>query len=149
MIGSFLPSAGAHGPRGTLEKFGEKDAARAFDYGILVRLMGFLTPYRGRMGLALVCMMASSALTILAPYLVKVAIDTNISGLDSPGLARTAVLIGLSFVGVYVTTSGQGYLISWVGQRMLGSGCWLRFVVNCSGSCRCSRWRIMTRTSSA
>ena len=121
MIGSFLPSAGAHGPRGTLEKFGEKDAARAFDYGILVRLMGFLTPYRGRMGLALVCMMASSALTILAPYLVKVAIDTNISGLDSPGLARTAVLIGLSFVGVYVTTSGQGYLISWVGQRMLAA----------------------------
>jgi ABC-type multidrug transport system fused ATPase/permease subunit len=66
-------------------------------------------------------MLASSGLTLVAPYLFKVAIDDYIGTGNSAGLAKTALLIALSFLGIFVTTSGEEYLLSWVGQRVLAS----------------------------
>ncbi len=121
MIGSPHSVGGAHGPRGTLENYGAKDAGAAFDVRIFVRLVEFLKPYVKRMVAAVLLMLVSSGLTIVTPYLVKVAIDEHIRTANQAGLTQTAILIALAFAGIYVATSWQNYLIAWVGQRMLAS----------------------------
>lgn len=107
------------GPRGALEGFGEETEGRAFDRKVVVELMRYLRPHSLRMAGALVLMVIATALTLATPYLIKVAIDSDISQGDLPGLTWTALLICGTFVGIFVTTAGQSYLLSWVGQRML------------------------------
>ena len=54
------------------------------------------------MALALVLMLVASALTLLTPYLIKVAIDQHIAGGDTAGPDSTiALLTAAAFVGIY------------------------------------------------
>ncbi len=95
-----IGAAGANmGPRGAIEKFGEDAEAHAFDARIAVRLFGYLRPYWQRMIAAIVLILASSALTLAAPYLVKVAIDQCIAQNDTVGLTQIALLFAGAFLG--------------------------------------------------
>ena len=82
-------------------------------------MLAFLKPYRRRMVFALVLMLGATALTLLIPYLIKVAIDEPIAQGDILRLNRLSIMIALSFLGLYISTSGQQFLLSWVGQRVL------------------------------
>jgi ABC-type multidrug transport system fused ATPase/permease subunit len=106
------------GPRGAIESFGEGVEGRAFDPRILVRLLAYLRPHWQRMAAAFVLMLAGSALTLVTPYLTKIAIDGPIASGDLAGLGQIALLMAVAFVGLYVTSAGQQYLLSWVGQRV-------------------------------
>ena len=64
-------------------------------------------------------MLAASGLTLLAPYLVKVAIDGPIIAGDIDGLNEIVLLLLLAFLGLYLASMAQRYLLSWVGQRVL------------------------------
>ena len=68
---------------------------------------------------AFIAMLAASGLTLLAPYLVKVAIDGPIIAGDIDGLNEIVLLLLLSFLGLYLASMAQRYLLSWVGQRVL------------------------------
>ncbi len=107
------------GPRGALRQFGREESGRLFDWRVIRRMLAFLRPYRRRMMLAFVFMLAGSGLTLLTPYLMKTAIDNNIAQGDQEGLVRTALLMAAAFGGLYVATAGQRYLLSWVGERVL------------------------------
>lgn len=109
------------GPRGMVGNLKDEAEAKAFDTRIVARMLGFLQPYRGRMMVAVVLMLITTGLTLLAPYLIKVAIDDNIATGDAEGLTQTAIYIGLAFLGIYLATSGQTYLLGWVGQRVLAN----------------------------
>jgi len=117
-IGSSAPRMG---PGGALESFGEKSEGRAFDRRIALRLLQFLRPYTRQMIAALLLMLVMSLLSLATPYLVKVAIDGNIAAGDLSGLTRTALLIAAAWGGIYVTTAGQRWLLSWVGLRVLAN----------------------------
>jgi len=104
-----------------IESFGEKVEGRTFDPRIVLRLLAFLRPHGRRMAAAFVLMLATTALTLAAPYLIKVAIDGPIAEGDMAGLTRTSLLIAAATVGLYLTSSGQQYLLSWVGQRVLAT----------------------------
>ncbi len=117
-IGASTPRMG---PGGILESFGDKPEGRAFDRRIALRLLNFLRPYRRQMAAALALMLVTSLLSLATPYLVKVAIDTNIAQGDLPGLTRTALLIALVWGGIYLTAAGQRWLLSWVGLRVLAN----------------------------
>lgn len=117
-IGSASPNMG---PRGALERFGEKDEDRPIDWRIILRLLGYLRPHWGRMTLALLLTLTAAALTLATPYLVKEAIDQHIAQRDVPGLTRIAGLMTAAFAGIYVASAGQSYLLSWVGQRVLAT----------------------------
>ncbi|MFN2169094.1 MAG: ABC transporter transmembrane domain-containing protein, partial [Anaerolineae bacterium] len=117
-IGASSPRMG---PRGAIESFGEKVEGRAFDLRIIVRLLSYVRPYWRRMTVAFGLMLIASALTLAAPYLVKVAIDQAIAQGNLPELTRISLLTAATFVGLYLASSGQQYLLSWVGQQVLAT----------------------------
>ncbi len=115
-----IGSAGAAmGPRGAIEKFGEDAEQHAFDVRLVLRLLAYLKPHWQRMTAAIVLILLSSALTLVAPYLLKVAIDQFIATRDASGLTQVAVLLAATFVGIYATTAALQYLLSWIGQQVL------------------------------
>ena len=114
-------SASRMGPGGVLESFGDKPDGRAFDRRIALRLLGFLRPYWRQMAGALALMLVTSLLSLATPYLVKVAIDGNIAQGDLPGLTRTALLIAVVWVGLYLAAAGQRWLLSWAGLQVLAT----------------------------
>ncbi|NMC00951.1 MAG: ABC transporter ATP-binding protein [Chloroflexi bacterium] len=108
------------GPRGALESHGEGDGTgRVFDNRIVRRLLGYLRPYARQMAGAFVMMVIATALTLLIPYLTKIIIDQYITQGDLHGLNRMALVLSGALVGIYVTSSAQQYLLTWVGQRVL------------------------------
>jgi ABC-type multidrug transport system fused ATPase/permease subunit len=109
------------GPRGALHSFGEEAKGRAFDKRIVVRLLGFVRPYWRRMAAALALTLIASALTLTTPYLIKIAIDQHIATGDAAGLGQIALLTAGAFVGIYLATAGQSYLLAWVGQQVLAT----------------------------
>ena len=70
---------------------------------------------------AFLAMLGITGLTLLTPYLLKVAVDQYIALGDRMGLARIAILTAAAFVGLYLFTAAQQYLLSWVGQRVLAN----------------------------
>jgi ABC-type multidrug transport system fused ATPase/permease subunit len=109
------------GPRDALDSFGganNPDAGR-FNPKVVRRLLAYLKPHQTRMTLALILTLAESGLTLLSPYLISIAIDRYITPGDTPGLWKIAGLIALSFVMTFFVSSGQRYLLSWVGQKVL------------------------------
>jgi ABC-type multidrug transport system fused ATPase/permease subunit len=111
------------GPRGALDTFGSKEAegGALYNQRVVRRMLEFLRPYRWQMAAAFGLMLVESAMTLAVPYLVKIAIDQNISDGDLPGLLRTALTIGAAFVLLYLATSSERYLLSWVSQKVLAN----------------------------
>ncbi|MCZ7542917.1 MAG: ABC transporter ATP-binding protein [Anaerolineae bacterium] len=115
-IGATSPNMG---PRGAIQSFGDEVEGSAFNLRVVVRLLRYIGPYWRRMALAFALMLVASALSLVSPYLVKVAIDQPIAHGDLEGLNTIAVLMAAAIAGLYVATSVQQYLLSWVGQRVL------------------------------
>jgi ABC-type multidrug transport system fused ATPase/permease subunit len=82
-------------------------------------MIGLLRPYRGRVALTFVAMLAATAAGLAPPYLAGQAIDAGIV----PGDSEALTLIVIAFLGVAVLYAGasyaQTYLVGWVGTRAL------------------------------
>jgi ATP-binding cassette subfamily B multidrug efflux pump len=112
------------GPRHALDQFGSsgQQGGEVFNRQVVGRMLAYLRPYRWKMAAALALTICESGLTLLTPYLLKVAIDQYITpGNDLPGLTRIALLIGATFIALFLVSAGQSYLLSWVGQRVLAN----------------------------
>ncbi|MBN1138523.1 MAG: ABC transporter ATP-binding protein [Anaerolineae bacterium] len=111
------------GPRGAIESFGDgaDEGGRAFDRHLVLRLLAYLKPYSRRMAAAFGLTLATTALSLVSPYLTKVAIDRYITQGDAAGLARVAALMIAALVALFLASAGQQYLLSWVGQRVLAA----------------------------
>ncbi len=119
-IGSTVPGMG---PRGALEDFGSKDIEEGalFNRRVVARMLGYLRPYRLPMVLAFGLMLIETGLTLLTPYLFKVAIDGYITSRDPAGLGQIAAALVASFAGLYAATAGQNFLLTWVAQNVLAN----------------------------
>lgn len=116
-IGTSSPGMG---PRSALEHFGSNQReGEMFNREVVVRMLQYLKPHRWKMVLALLLTLIESGLTLLTPYLMKVAIDQYIVPGDFPGLIKIVIYISATFVGLYFVSAAQRYVVSWVGQRML------------------------------
>jgi ATP-binding cassette subfamily B multidrug efflux pump len=116
---SIGASSSDMGPGRMLRTFGKESADEKVDRRVIARLLLFLRPHWQRMVVAFLFMLIASGLSLAAPYLTKIAIDQYIAQGDPAGLARTALLMAAAFVGIFLATMGQQYLLSWVGQRVL------------------------------
>jgi len=97
----------------------EEVLGKAYDARLMRRLLGYLRPYRGAAALAVCCLVAGSALSILQPYLVKVAIDGYIRARDLGGLGGVAALYVLTLLGGFALSYGQTWLINLTGQKIM------------------------------
>ena len=82
-------------------------------------LLVFVRPYTLRMIGAFCAMLAVTGFTLVTPFLVKVAIDGPIASGDIASLNQIVLLLLLAFVGLYLGSMAQRYLLSWVGQKVL------------------------------
>ncbi|HSR94714.1 MAG TPA: ABC transporter ATP-binding protein, partial [Solirubrobacterales bacterium] len=82
-------------------------------------LIGLLRPYRGRVALAVVAILAATGAGLAPPYLAGQAIDAGIVTDDTTALT----LIVVAFLAVTAVSAAasyaQTYLVGWVGTRAL------------------------------
>lgn len=109
------------GPRGALEDYGggAHNVEGKFNPHVVRRLLAYLRPYRMKMLAALALTLVESGLTLLTPYLTKVAIDQYIVPKNSQGLWQIALVLTAAFLTLFFVSAGQRYLLSWVGQKAL------------------------------
>ncbi len=83
------------------------------------RLLGYLRPYRGRLLVAIVCMVVMSACVAGLAWLLQPALDEALA----PGHHRYIYLIPIGVILLYIVKGtayyGQTYLMGWVGQRVI------------------------------
>ena len=82
-------------------------------------MLGLLRPYRGRVILMLVALVAATAAGLAPPYLAGRAIDTGIRGHDLAALDWIVAAFIASAVIYWLATYAQTYLTGWVGERAL------------------------------
>jgi ATP-binding cassette subfamily B multidrug efflux pump len=97
----------------------EQVLGKAYDARLMRRLLAYLRPYRRQAVLALLCLIAGSALSIIQPYLTKIAIDRYIRNSDFAGLNQIALLYILTLVFVFGFSFSQTLLINVMGQKIM------------------------------
>ncbi len=114
-------SGSGMGPRGAIDQFGSKEDRRGQIYNphVVSRMLAFLGPYKKQLAQAFIAMLGVSSMTLLTPYLLKIAIDQYITLGDKPGLIRISLFTAAAFMGLFIASAAQQYLLSWVGQCML------------------------------
>ena len=117
-----IGSAGrSGGPQSLLRSMANEADGKAFDGQVVGRLLTYLRPHRAKMLGAFVLMLVVTGLTLGIPLLLKVAIDQYIADKDLSGLARISVIMAVMFLMLFGAASGQRFLLSWVGQRVLAT----------------------------
>jgi ATP-binding cassette, subfamily B, bacterial len=82
-------------------------------------MIGLLRPYRGRVGLMFVAMLAATGAGLVPPYLAGRAIDAGIVTGDTSALTMIVIAF-LAVAALYAAaTFLQTYLVGWVGTRAL------------------------------
>lgn len=108
------------GPRGMLERFGsEEKEGPLFNARVVKRILSYLRPHSGGLLVAVALMLVQTGLILLAPYLMKVAIDTAIPQGDVAQLTTLALWTGMAYIGLYGSDTVQKLLLGWIGQRAL------------------------------
>jgi ABC-type multidrug transport system fused ATPase/permease subunit len=110
---------GQGGPRSTLEHAGAASAGRLFHWPVVRRMLVYLRPYRVRLAGAAFLMLIVTGLSLLTPYLIKIAIDQAIGGHNLPLLLQVSGLTALAFVALFGASALQRYWLGWIGQRAL------------------------------
>jgi ABC-type multidrug transport system fused ATPase/permease subunit len=82
-------------------------------------MAGLLRPYRGRVALTVIAILAATGAGLAPPYLAGQAIDAGIVTGDTSALT-TIVIAFLAVAAVFaLATYAQTYLVGWVGTRAL------------------------------
>lgn len=83
------------------------------------RLLTFLSPYKGRLTLAIFCMVVLAACTAVMAWILKPVLDEALSGQNRDLI----YLIPLAIIALYVLKGsayyGQAYLMGYIGQRVI------------------------------
>jgi len=84
--------------------------------GVLLRLA---RPYPARSALAIVTLVAYTAVALLPPYLSKLAVDDGIQAGDLETLSFVVVAFLAAGVAAFALSGVQTYFTGWVGERAL------------------------------
>ena len=95
------------------------DKGKGIDRRLLGRIISYLLPYKGWVGLAFVLVLATAFLGPLRPKLIQLAIDDYVVPGDLTGL-RTIIIILLGAVALEgVLAFTNAYLTQWIGQQAI------------------------------
>ncbi len=118
---SIGSSGRSGGPQSLLRSMAKEAEGKAFDGQVIGRLLTYLRPHWAKMLAAFVLMLVVTGSTLGIPLLLKVAIDRYIATQDLRGLSQISVAMAVIFLTLFGAASGQRYLLSWVGQRVLAT----------------------------
>ncbi len=90
-----------------------------FDFKQLKRLLGYLKPFKGKVASTVLLMLTASALALLGPYLVKVAIDSRIPARDIPGLAILALIYLATLIFNTICMKYRIRTMTFIGQSII------------------------------
>ena len=111
-----MAPGGGRGGRFLTEE--EKANAPKVTLPLLKRIFSYLTPYWKQMAIVLVCILASSALTLLPSILTGRIIDEGLIGQDMKKLV-TLILISLGVtLGGNLIRVAESYLNNWIAQHI-------------------------------
>ncbi|ATX80242.1 ATP-binding cassette, subfamily B, MsbA [Mariprofundus aestuarium] len=83
------------------------------------RLLAFLLPYKGRLGIAVSCMVVLAACTAAVAWMLKPVLDEALSGKNQ----ELIYIIPLVIIGLYLIKGiayfGQAYMMGYIGQRVI------------------------------
>ncbi|MSQ24187.1 MAG: ABC transporter ATP-binding protein [Chloroflexi bacterium] len=97
-----------------------QDRGKVFDARVLSRLWGYLREYKRRVIWAVFLLTVYSAMQIVGPYLLKVALDDYVvTKQDMVGLTVVSLAFLLSLVVSYGAQSNQTYTMAYVAQGVL------------------------------
>jgi len=109
----------------------EEVLGKAYDSRLMRRLLGYMRPYTGYVGISLVFLLFQSGLQVLGPLLTKYAVDRYLdpqpsrtaAALDSylssdpwTGIGQVALIYICVLVCAFLFEFGQIYLMQYVGQ---------------------------------
>jgi len=95
----------------------EKDSE--FKLAHLKRLLGYAAPYKADMVKTVIIMLVAGALSLTAPYLLKIAIDVNIPNKDIAGVIGLSAILLLTLFLSAVFIRQRIYTMSRVGQSII------------------------------
>jgi ATP-binding cassette subfamily B protein len=93
---------------------------RAYDHRLVRRLWETARPHRRLMAGTLILFPLVAAVELAQPYLVKIAIDDHMLRGDWRGLGGVAALFAATLVILFALRAVEGYLMSAMGQRVMG-----------------------------
>jgi ATP-binding cassette, subfamily B, bacterial len=82
-------------------------------------VLALLRPYRGRVVLMLIALLAATGAALAPPYLAGRAIDVGMRTGDISALTVIVALFVMAALVNWAATAAQTYLVNWVGQRAL------------------------------
>lgn len=97
----------------------EEALGKAYDARLMRRLLAYLQPYKTRVALAVLVLLAASAIELLLPWVVSRAIDRVFEQRDLTLLTiLVAVFAAGSLLGFFLEYA-QTMLTTWLGQRVM------------------------------
>lgn len=110
------PAAKSAPPPSRHMNFQPKPKIKDF-WSTLKRLLSYLGRRKGMLSLVVLMVAASSALGLLGPFLVGVAIDDFIMTRDKEGLIQLLFLLGVVYISHSLTTFLQSYWMAGIAQK--------------------------------
>ena len=84
-----------------------------------LRLLSYIKPYKKRLLEAIVCIVVAAAANLYLPWVIKDMIDKVLAARDMEMLNLICVGIVVIFFVRGIFYYGQGYLVSYIGQRVI------------------------------
>lgn len=108
---------GMQAPDGPLQE--EEALGKAYDARLMRRLLAYLRPYRGRVAIAVLMLVAASGLALVGPWLTMEVIDHAIPDGDFGAIRNLAILFFVSLLLSGLLEYGRTILTTWIGQNVM------------------------------
>ncbi|HUF54079.1 MAG TPA: ABC transporter ATP-binding protein [Dehalococcoidia bacterium] len=97
----------------------DEELGKAYDHSVVMRLLPYLRPYKGRAITALIAMIVFAAASRTQPFLIGLAVDHYIADGDMQGVAMIGLaLLGLA-VAAWLAQLVQQVMTAFMGHRIL------------------------------
>jgi len=107
------------GMRGMLGSDDARKPLSELDHRLFIRLWGYVRHYLGKTMISIVCMLLTSATSLIAPTLLRYAIDYGMLAKNMVVINQMVIVYIIAYGGNWFFTYWQTYLMSKVGQDII------------------------------
>ncbi len=97
----------------------DQDSTKIYDSSVVTRLATYITPYKGKVLLAILGVILYTSATVMIPLLIKLATDNAILDGDASALNVIAVVFGAVLVVHFFSNWVHQVLLAQVGQTVI------------------------------